>query len=137
MACGRGAGVPSSLSASTSDRELSEGSEGSVRRGNSFPGLRSGADGALFCAASQREIAESLGGCSSAEVMLDCQIHLMCFSSLAVRSKVPAESGQHQGLPRARVLGNASLTADDAGTVAVAKVPEPHAVNLQSRPCNL
>jgi hypothetical protein len=47
------------------------GEEGSVRSGNSFPGLRSGADGALCCAASQREIAESLGGCSSAEVMLD------------------------------------------------------------------
>lgn len=68
MGSGRATVMPSSLS--MSDRELSEGRDGSVRRGNSFPGLRSGADGALFCAASQREIAESLRGCSSAEVML-------------------------------------------------------------------
>jgi hypothetical protein len=68
MSAGRETGRPSSLS---TDKELSEGREGSVRRGNSFPGLRSGAGGALFCAASQREIAESLGVRLSAEVILD------------------------------------------------------------------
>jgi hypothetical protein len=68
MSAGRVTGRPSSLS---TDKELSEGREGNVRRGNSFPGLRSGAAGALFCAASQREIAESLVVWPSAEVILD------------------------------------------------------------------
>jgi hypothetical protein len=71
MSVGRVTGMPSSLS--TSDKELAEGRDGSVRKGNSLPGLRSGADGALFCAASQREIAESLGVPSPAEVILDGQ----------------------------------------------------------------
>jgi hypothetical protein len=91
--------VPSSLS--RSDRELSEGREGSVRRGNSFPGLRSGADGALFCAASQREIAESLGVWPSAEVMLDVPDppDVLCMASPStVTSKVLVEPGLASGV---------------------------------------
>jgi hypothetical protein len=57
----------------------------------------------------------------------------MRFSSLAVRSKVPAESGQHQGLPQDGVLGECFIDADDAGTVAVVKGPAPQTVNLLSR----
>jgi hypothetical protein len=57
----------------------------------------------------------------------------MRFSSLAVRSKVPAESGQHQGLAQDGVLGECFIDADDAGTVAIAKGPEPQTVNLLLR----